>query len=65
MEQASLRAGANVKVNQDRCCLGMCSACRGDYEDPDAVAEPEEGAEENAEEESDAREFPAGRDRGL
>ena len=36
----------------DTCALQLCSACRGDYEDPDAMAEEEEEEEEDGEEEA-------------
>jgi hypothetical protein len=54
MEHATLRDDANRKVNQDRGCLRLCSACRGDYEDPDVTGEEEKKEEDNADEE-----FPA------
>jgi hypothetical protein len=51
MERAALRDDSDRKANQARESFRLCSACRGDYEDPDVTAK-----EEKKEEEEDADE---------
>ena len=42
MEHVALHDKSDEKASQDRESFRLCSACRGDYEDPDATAEEEE-----------------------
>jgi hypothetical protein len=51
MEHVALHDKSDEKASQDRESFRLCSACRGDYEDPDVTAK-----EEKKEEEEDADE---------
>ena len=54
MERAALRDDSDRKANQARESFRLCSACRGDYEDPDVTAKEEKKEEEDADEELSA-----------
>ena len=51
MEHVALRDLSDRKPNKDRESFRVCSACRGDYEDPEVTAEQEGNEEDSTDEE--------------